>query len=220
MRLINTSTFQLSEFYDSEIPKYAILSHTWGNEEVSYQEWCTRAFRNKAAGYAKIYNFCLICQGDGYEWAWTDTCCIDKTSSAELSEAINSMYRWYDRKVCYAYLVDVPSSDDIEAEDSAFALSRWFTRGWTLQELIAPVAVHFYSKDWIKIGERGEHSVVVARITGIPQRLLMGFEFLHKYSVAQKMSWASKRKTTRIEDIAYCLLGLFDVNMPLPVWRR
>jgi len=214
MRLINTSNLKLSEFYDFEIPKYAILSHTWGSEEVSYQDWCSPNPPYNA-GYWMIYRFFNLCRRNGYAWAWVDTCCIDKTSSAELSEAINSMYRWYQGRVCYAYLVDVPSSDDIDAEDSAFCLSRWFTRGWTLQELVAPKTVYFHSVDWVKIGQRGEHSETVSRITGIPQRLLVGQNYLYQYSVAQKMSWASKRKTTRVEDIAYCLLGLFDVNMPL-----
>jgi hypothetical protein len=124
------------------------------------------------------------------------------------------MYRWSWGKVCYAYLVDVPGSD-VKVQNSAFCLSRWFTRGWTLQELIAPGTVYFCSKDWVKIGERIEHSEAVARITGIPRELLIDPLNLTKYSVAQKMSWASKRKTTRIEDVAYCLLGLVDVNMPL-----
>ena len=167
MRLINTLTLELSEFYDFEIPKYTILSHTWGKEEVSYQQWCWPDLPYNV-GYWKIYHFCNTCRRDGYEWAWIDTCCIDKTSSAELSEAINSMYRWYEDKVCYAYLVDVPSSDDVNVETSAFCLSRWFTRGWTLQELIAPKTVYFYSEDWVKIRQRGEHSEVIARITGIP----------------------------------------------------
>ena len=214
MRLINTFTLELSEFNDSEIPKYVILSHTWGSEEVSYKDWYMQSSYKKA-GYRKVHNFCKICCRNGYKWAWVDTCCIDKTSSAELSEAINSMYRWYSGKTCYAYLADVLSGDEIEAEASAFCKSRWFTRGWTLQELIAPATVYFYSRDWVKVEEKYGRRKIVARITGIPETLLEMPSDLYHYSAAQKMSWASKRKTTRIEDTAYCLLGLFDVNMPL-----
>jgi hypothetical protein len=120
------------------------------------------------AGYWKIHNFCKISRQDGYDWAWVDTCCIDKTSSAGLSEAINSMYRWYEDRVCYAYLDDVPSNDHTEAENSAFYLSRWFRRSWTLQELIAPLIVHFYNKDWVRIAQRAKQSNVIAKITAIP----------------------------------------------------
>jgi len=214
MRLINTSTLELAEFYDSDIPNYAILSHTWGKEEVSYQEWSNKSSLHKA-GYKKIEDFCKICHQNQFEWAWVDTCCIDKTSSAELSEAINSMYRWYRGRVCYAYLVDVPHNDFIQFGDSTFRSSRWFTRGWTLQELIAPRVVHFFNEAWVEIAQRKHHSVILSSITGIPSILLRYPDCLFKFSAAQKMSWASKRKTTRKEDIAYCLMGLFDVNMPL-----
>lgn len=145
-----------------------------------------------------------------------DTCCIDKTSSAELSEAINSMYRWYQKaEVCYAFLSDVPSSEDPHKEESAFRKSRWFTRGWTLQELIAPVHLTFFGSDWEDIGSKLNLKVLISAITKVDARALAGSRILNGWNVAQKMSWASRRVTTREEDIAYCLMGLFDINMPM-----
>jgi len=155
------------------------------------------------------------------EWVWIDTCCIDKSSSAELSEAINSMFRYYQNAVkFYAYLADVPSNDNVRSADSAFVYSRWFTRGWTLQELIASKRVFFYSQDWVQLGSRYDLCAQIASITGIAAEVLVGAEQsptkdFRTSSIAQRMSWASKRRTTRLEDIAYCLMGLFDVNMPL-----
>jgi len=143
---------------------------------------------------------------------WIDTCCIDKTSSAELSEAINSMYRWYQRsQVCYAYLVDVPDATaDHSRPDSLFQQSKWFTRGWTLQELLAPTFVEFYDQNWIEIGTKSSMRTLVQKITNIS--ILVNID---EACVAEKLSWASTRVTTRIEDLAYCLMGLFDINMPL-----
>jgi hypothetical protein len=149
---------------------------------------------------------------------WIDSCCIDKTSSAELSEAINSMFRWYQNaQVCYAYLSDVPAIEDLDhyRKDSEFRRSKWFTRGWTLQELLAPEIVVFYNHDWVEIGTKALMSGVIRSITNIDRGFLMGESEIKPACVAQKMSWASRRKTTRLEDTAYCLMGLFDVNMPL-----
>jgi hypothetical protein len=143
---------------------------------------------------------------------WIDTCCIDKTSSAELSEAINSMYRWYQKsQVCYAYLVDVPdATTDHSRPESLFQQSKWFTRGWTLQELLAPTFVEFYDQNWIEIGTKSSMRALVQKITNISTLV-----DIDKACVAEKLSWASTRVTTRIEDLAYCLMGLFDINMPL-----
>lgn len=289
MRLINTATLQLHDFLDSHIPlSYAILSHTWGAEEISLHEWRAielkrdqdNDFANllalslqfgawtqhteRKAGYRKVVDFCNICLRDGYEWAWVDTTCIDKTSSAELSEAINSMFRWYRKAArCYALLTDVedksvivdtvsedgsstssgsrsdesdnevdlmkqsyweehppPDVSSIEWEQhkkSGFMSSRWFTRGWTLQELIAPPTVRFYDRNWQLIGTRYKLARVIEEITKIPCKVLTcpyGDTFL-EYPVAEIMSWASKRQTSRVEDIAYSLLGLFRISMPL-----
>ena len=139
MRLLNTSSINIYVFSGDEIPEYAILSHTWGDEEVSLQELDKDESRAKA-GYSKIQSCCALANLQGWQYVWIDTCCIDKSSSAELSEAINSMFRWYrDAKVCYAYLEDVAINSH---EDSmvAFRKSRWFTRGWTLQELLAVIS--------------------------------------------------------------------------------
>jgi hypothetical protein len=157
-----------------------------------------------------IYFNILICQT-------VDTCCIDKTSSAELSEAINSMYTWYKNAiVCYAYLSDARMFNcrTMWATEEEFKKCRWFTRGWTLQELIAPPSVRFFSQDWIFIGEKFHLSGILSNITGIDIATLIGGN-VTDVSVAKRMSWASKRVTTRVEDIAYCLLGIFEVSLPL-----
>jgi hypothetical protein len=144
------------------------------------------------------------------------SCCIRKTSSAELSEAINSMYRWYkNSEICYAYLADVPDDDNVHEEDSEFSKSRWYTRGWTLQELLAPIQVDFYSAGWQYLGTKDQMASTISRIAGISVTALTNADMIFTYSVAQRMSWASQRETTRLEDTAYCLMGLFDVNMPL-----
>jgi len=157
MRLINTRTHKLKDFGASPAP-YAILSHTWGEDEVIFQDMTDLAAAKRKGGFSKIEGCCRQALKDGFDWAWIDTCCIDKSSSAELSETINSMYRWYEASLkCYAFLSDVASPvyspalgdepfESLEAEADFFA-STWWTRGWTLQELIAPFDVHFYSKD-------------------------------------------------------------------------
>jgi len=215
MRLLDTQTLALSEFSPNAIPPYAILSHTWGegDEEVKLQDLGAPSVARKA-GYAKIKGCCRQAQKDGLAYAWVDTCCIDKTSSAELSEAINSMFRWYaNAKVCYAYLVDVPSSSDSN-DLVSFRSSRWFARGWTLQELIAPGNVVFYTREWKKLGTKKELYVTISVVTGIHEDILPGRN-LAEVSIADRMSWVSRRVTTRPEDMAYCLLGIFDINMPL-----
>jgi hypothetical protein len=232
MWLINVETFTLEEFFEgeslklSEVP-YAILSHRWNNEEVSFREMQALDDRVKSKkGFAKIRHTVEQAKRDKLKYAWVDTCCIDKTSSAELSEAINSMYRWYqDSTVCYAYLADVSH------QWGSWELSDWFNRGWTLQELIAPQVVEFYDKDWVRFGEKVSYTntnytrnnriwsvrevSTLSEITGIPHELLFEGRPKETYSVAQRMSWAANRVCARTEDIAYCLLGLFDINMPL-----
>jgi hypothetical protein len=152
---------------------------------------------------------------DGLKYVWIDTCCIDKRSSAELSEAINSMFRWYrGAKHCYAFLEDVPANLDTTEDSSSFTRARWFKRGWTLQELIAPFFVRFYSGNWTFLGNSKTLRDIIVRITGVSSHILLGGD-LRRESIAKRMSWASQRETTRDEDMAYCLLGIFDVNMPL-----
>lgn len=230
MRLLNIGTFGFEEFFNDEnVPKYATLSHTWGNDEVTFQDLSgPLGLAKTKEGFQKI----LFCSNqaliDGLTHVWIDTCCIDKTSSAELTEAINSMYRWYkEAEVCYVYLADVsnpPStlfiaeSEECQKFWDIFAKSRWFTRGWTLQELIAPSKLSFYSREWLTIGQ--EISVnnklveKVSTITGIRVEVLQGYP-PGKICVAERMRWAARRKATRPEDMAYSLMGIFDVNMPI-----
>ncbi|KAK3682819.1 HET domain-containing protein [Podospora appendiculata] len=227
MRLLDTHTLQLKEFIGKNIPSYAILSHTWnGDEELSFQEWqkLSPAVENKS-GYLKILGACQIAAGNCHQYLWIDTICIDKTSSAELSEAINSMFAWYrDSAVCYVYLSDVDEvpgvdGDDVMARDSPFRRSRWFDRGWTLQELLAPKHRVFTTSDWISISDFVPSAAIIdaiSDITGIGSTYLNeGWSAIKTASVARRMSWASKRETTRVEDLAYCLFGLFNINMPL-----
>ena len=224
MRLLDINTKQLELFYDvNERPKYAILSHTWGKEEVTIHD-LQREDVEDMAGYIKIKYLCEQARRDGIKHVWIDTCCIDKSSSAELSEAINSMFKWYaDADVCYAYLVDVQVSPGLESTpryndlpfQRTFGASRWFTRGWTLQELLAPEHVFFYDKDWKKLGSKAELSEIIAAITRINEQALTRPWSLPTFSIAARMSWASARNTTREEDLAYCLLGLFGINIPL-----
>jgi hypothetical protein len=227
MRLINVKTLKLESFFDKAVPPYAILSHRWGPEELTYQDM--RAGPSSSArsklGFAKVRGVCdLVCDrfydAAPYEcdYVWVDTCCIDKSSSAELSEAINSMFEWYRKaKICFAFL------DDVTADGRRpMSKSLWFTRGWTLQELIAPDDVVFYDGTWNRIGDRTGMSGELTEVTGVPAALLArrcspirAGKLLDTYSVAAKMSWASRRRTTRVEDEAYCLMGLFGVHMPL-----
>lgn len=169
----------------------------------------------QSEGYQKIRSCCALGAAEGHEYVWIDTYCIDKTSSAELTEAINSMYRWYQgAQICYAYLADVHNDHqlwDTTAEE-AFSKSRWFTRGWTLQELLAPKNVVFYEQNWRKLGSKSNLIAQISLATGIQQDHIHN---INGASVAQKMSWASKRQTRRVEDVAYSLMGIFDVNMPL-----
>ena len=216
MRLVNTSTLELHEFVGSDIPKYAILSHTWEHGEVLFHDMANQAALH-LPGFAKISRFCERARSENLEFGWIDTCCIDKSSSAELSEAINAMYEWYRKAtVCYVYLSDLSvlaqNDDDKEGREKKFQDCHWFTRGWTLQELLAPQYVKFFDKDWITFGSRRSLAPDLVSITGIDATYL---ERPHWASIATRMSWASSRKTTRVEDVAYCLLGLFEVNMPM-----
>lgn len=220
MRLLNTHNLNLEEFFPQDVPRYAILSHTWGSEEITFSE-LKRS--NRKAGYKKIRGFCDRAVEAGLDYAWVDTCCINKDSSAELSESLNSMFRWYaNATICYAYLDDVQGNLSEKETEEAFERSRWLTRGWTLQELIAPKSVVFYGANWAKLGTRDSLKSTIEKVTGIHSLALDGnFEKVRKeFSIAQRMSWAADRKTTRVEDEAYCLLGIFNVNMPLLYGER
>ncbi|KAK3689198.1 hypothetical protein B0T22DRAFT_480415 [Podospora appendiculata] len=255
MRLINTDTLLVEEFMGDYHGRYAILSHTWEKDEVSFQDMTLIANDQSPdsdktktkAGYQKVAAFAKAAAADGFSRVWVDTCCIDKSSSAELSEAINSMFRWYSKASrCYVYLADVPDgweaslphafehhdhggallTVDIPAHlrrmpwpvrgavDHSFYQSRWFTRGWTLQELLAPVDVVFYSSAWTRGPTKTDLIEHLGRITGIPHAALETGD-CSAVSIADRMRWALARETTRVEDTAYCLLGIFDVNMPM-----
>jgi hypothetical protein len=215
MRLINTSSLDYEEFESAVAPPYAILSHTWSSVELSFQDVQNDRKAGKELEYSKLIEGCRAAAKHGYSYLWIDTCCIDKTNSVELSEAINSMFRWYQQAgICLAYLFDVPPGSEVLNKESQFAKSRWFTRGWTLQELLAPSEVEFLASDWTKITSRTDSSSVLADITGISTDFLSGND-LENASIAMRMSWASRRTTTKAEDIAYCLMGIFDIQMPL-----
>ncbi|GAW21828.1 hypothetical protein ANO14919_113530 [Xylariales sp. No.14919] len=312
MWLLNTTTIELKSFSEDKIPEYAILSHTWGYDEVLFEDVYKKPveqWKDKVGG-VKVLKFVELASQRGINYVWVDPCCIDKRSSSELSEAINSMFKWYrNSRICYAYLSDVlstgeeDSTDDgstdgesIDGEDLIeedqrdyvrmighrrrvrhskrvqrgkkalqnmmdrrngkiqpewkeappldtvpFEKSRWFKRGWTvryayiylvlliceahqalltfkqLQELIAPSKVQFWNREWSNIGSRSRWSGTISLITGIDESVLktsLGLRF-YPQSVHTKMTWAQGRETTREEDGAYSLMGLFQVNMPL-----
>ena len=231
---LNRRAGKILDCRNDESTEYAILSHRWMEKnsgetaEVNYEEMVQLAnmdtekqgeIRNRD-GYQKILKCCKQAEKDGFEWLWVDTCCIDKRSSAELSEAINSMYHWYEKSArCYAYLHDVsdpsfPAKPDSERY-SHYGWPEWFSRGWTLQELIAPTNVQFFNKDWQFIGDKRRHCSTLQAITRVPQNILRNGFSLTRPCVAQIMSWAADRNTSRVEDEAYSLMGLLGVNMPM-----
>ena len=234
MWLLDTHTLRLHHFESPEAVEegYAILSHVWGAQELSFQElqeitgWCERSGGDPHAFVTtKISRFCQLAELHGYKWAWIDTCCIDKTSSAEVSETLNAMFRYYSvAKVCYAYLSETTLDilNKIKEylghpefwKDEQFSRDPWHRRGWTLQELIAPRNVHFLSDTWEFLGSKIDFADGLERITGVPAGVLKFERQLKDVSIVQRMSWASKRKTTRPEDEAYCLMGIFNVSMP------
>jgi hypothetical protein len=215
MRLLNVHTLKLHTFYGDAIPKYAILSHTWlaADEEVTFLHLQTQepATWRQLPGAKKIFYTCQQARGDGHTWAWIDTCSIDKSNNAELSEAINSMFRWYQRsEVCYVYL-----SDHVYRPNSDPFTSRWWTRAWTLQELVAPKHVQFFDAYWQEIGTKSDRADDIASRIGIDARTLHDSRQMYLQCVAQRMSWASNRQATREEDLAYSLLGIFNINMTM-----
>jgi hypothetical protein len=221
LKLEGDGGFSLVEVYGDEIPEYAILSHTWGtpSEEVTFADVMERTGTAKI-GYRKLLFCAKQAAADRLQHMWIDTCCIDRSSSAELSECINSMFRWYSEAVkCYVYLADVSTAEGSRSTGEvnwkrAFRKSRWFTRGWTLQELLAPTTVEFFSKEGDKIGDKKSLVARIHKITGISVQALEG-KGLSDFSVNERLSWAQNRQTKREEDAAYSLLGIFDIHMPL-----
>jgi hypothetical protein len=215
MWLINTTSLVLDFIEDPDACMYAILSHTWGDDEVRFQDMADLERARKKKGFSKIERTCQLARDRSIEYAWVDTCCIDKSSSAELTEAISSMFRWYrGSHICFVFLSDLLS---IERRFIADYLPRcrWFTRGWTLQELIASQEIEFYDRGWNLIGTNDSLLNLLVEITGIDVQVLNDSDLLQTVPVARRMSWAASRQTTRVEDLAYCLFGIFDVHLPL-----
>lgn len=212
MWLIDTTTYELINHDDSEDVNYCILSHTWEDDEVSFQDMKDLPRAQQKKGFSKIEAICNLAYQIGTTRAWVDTCCIDKSSSAELTESINSMFRWYKQAAfCVVWLSDMKPDANLEAMSHC----KWFTRGWTLQEMIAPKLIGFYDQAWNHRGSKRDLGPRLSKITGVDAAVLESSDIMFVLPVARRMSWAAKRSTTRIEDQAYSLLGIFDVNMPL-----
>ncbi|EIW54657.1 HET-domain-containing protein, partial [Trametes versicolor FP-101664 SS1] len=239
LRLLDTRSGQFVLVPDPKTARYAIISHTWaavGEQEYkaiadlqsslstssetrspsSRQIPTTNSILSHPQLSRKIKQACEIARLHGYDFLWMDACCIDKSSSAELSESLNSMFEWYRQaSVCYVYLVDVSSDEDVWRHGSAFRGSRWHKRGWTLQELIAPANVVFLSNDWRPLGTKTTLAALLESITGIDTNILLHKAPLSSVSVARRMCWASSRETKRVEDEAYALMGIFGVKIPM-----
>ncbi|KAI0104258.1 HET-domain-containing protein [Nemania sp. FL0031] len=227
MHLLDTTTFELGTGDQPNVryEGYAILSHRWVGEEISFRQLpdvVAELRSNKAPGSTpqieKIRGACKIARDSGFRWLWIDSCCIDKSNAVEFDETIRSMYNWYrDARICITYLNDVDATgswgprlfNSIERDGPSF----WFSRGWTLQELLAPSEVRFYDRNWEYIGTRHSHAQTLSQITGIATDYLLGAKDILSACVATKMSWMAGRTTTRPEDIAYSMLGIFNVHM-------
>lgn len=226
MRLLTydeSGSLVLRTFDSDTLPAYAILSHTWlenNTQEVTFQDLEAGLAISKP-GYAKL-RFCgKRAVEDGLQYFWVDTCCINKSSDPELSEAINSMYRWYHQATrCYVYLADISIRADGTQKltrnewQPFFQRSRWFTRGWTLQELLAPGVVEFYTRDEDRLGDKSSLEHLLCDITSIDLEALRGSR-LDSFGFEEKMRWAAGRNTKRAEDGIYSMLGIFGVSMPL-----
>lgn len=217
-------------FYDIETPseaRYAILSHRWNEDgrtkrELTFQDLQPSSFRDSlnnpvfAHSLSKIKGTCLKVQEHGIEYVWIDSCCIDRRSSVELNGSIASMFKWYElAEVCFAYLSDVTwSFMDFPKSKEQFINSAWFTRGWTLQELLAPKMMVFFDTSWHLIDTREGLSREIQEASGIESEYVNDFKSnSQSISIAKKMSWVSKRKVKKEEDMAYCLFGILDVRI-------
>ena len=220
MRLLkfdDSGGFSLIGPLNRDIPEYAILSHTWGadGEEVTHEDLMNGTGKGKP-GYSKI-KFCVEqAHRDGLRYSWIDTCCINKADFTELSKSINSMFKWYSKATrCYVYLSDVPDlKHPTSTVESSFLKSRWFTRGWTLQELLAPATVEFFSTEGSYIGNKVTLDQTISQITGINILAIQGRN-LSEFSIEERLGWAKLRQTKKPEDKAYSLLGILDISMPV-----
>jgi hypothetical protein len=221
LRYNEQGELSIVSFDDRSTPSYAILSHMWGAdaEEVTFADLVNGDGTAKR-GYKKIHFCGQQARQDGVQYFWVDTCCIDKTDKAELSHAIRSMFRWYQNAArCYVYLSDVSTRkrkiDDVLGEftwEVALRSSRWFTRGWTLQELLAPSTVEFFSQEGEKLGDRISLKTSIHKITSISLGALSG-DPLSQFSVNERLRWKEGRETKREEDGAYSLQGIFSVDI-------
>ncbi|KAK4495999.1 hypothetical protein PRZ48_013267 [Zasmidium cellare] len=232
MRLLNVNSLEFCEFYNRPIPSYVIASHRWASgereedREATYLE-VKEGRSTNTTGFKKVRNFAEYVRTriPGVEWLWVDTCCVNKQDAQELTEAINSMFRWYSAAaVCLAWMADVDNAHDHQG----FKSSGWFKRGWTLQELLAPSLVVFLSKDWRIMGHKSSDTsnsnevsldpgpslnAIITQITGIPEKVLLDFQNGKALSVEERLAWMKDRRTTREEDMSYCLVGILDAPM-------
>jgi hypothetical protein len=227
MRLIDCcgDSLRMQEFIGRPPLPFAILSHTWDTEEVNFQVFNNIATRTAAKGWTKIEQTCREAQRCGFHYVWIDSCCIDKTNNAELSESINSMFRWYsEAALCLVYLNDFDANAAASDRDTMLRRARWFSRGWTLQEIVAARAANFYDSAWCHFGTRASLrneltsiTKIDAEVFSLPQNsdVVVIRDLLDSIPVGRRMAWAATRQTTRPEDMAYCLIGLFSVSMPM-----
>ncbi|KAI1733352.1 hypothetical protein F4680DRAFT_442058 [Xylaria scruposa] len=230
MRLLDTTSFELRNGEQSSFRQegYAILSHRWVGLEITFDELKdhaaelrtgTRPLSSPQAD--KIRGACETARNQGIRWMWIDTCCINKNSATEESESINSMFKWYrEARLCITYLADVKRDAGLPITSTKIFKriyndepSEWFFRGWTLQELLAPQDMQFFDMDWTYMGTKREMADTLARITGIKAQYLTGAEHFSEACIAAKMSWMAHRTTTREEDMAYSMVGIFGVTM-------
>ncbi|KAK1689795.1 hypothetical protein BDP55DRAFT_757784 [Colletotrichum godetiae] len=217
MRLLSTKTTKLEVFDLENAPPYAALSHLWEHDEVRFQDMGDLAAAAQRSGFRKIESACVVAAEEGLGYIWIDTCCVDKENEAKRSEAVESSFRTFiSATICIAYL-----SDDDELKPkfrNSLRRSTWFTRSWTLPELIAPPELVFYSCGWKVMGTRSELQNDLFNITAVGPFILQGGD-LAKVSVARKMFWATNRNTHRHEEVAYTLSGLFGIEM-MPIYGK
>ncbi|KAG2362389.1 hypothetical protein BDR07DRAFT_1333300 [Suillus spraguei] len=213
--LLTTSLSKLQRKVD-EFFRYAMLSHKWASAKDEPQYWQIKGSvyeMDAPREIRKLQQFCTTSKREGYRWAWSDTCCIDKTNNAELQESIISMFSWYkESAITIVYLADV--SDISQLKDS-----QWFKRGWTLQELLAPRFIRFYKQDWQPLidsckNHKVELLTILHDITRVDIEVLKAFQ-PGVDNVKKRLSWVGARTTKKIEDIAYCLMGIFGIHMPV-----
>jgi hypothetical protein len=222
MRLLHLNALGrpvLTDFCGKTIPSYAILSHRWSDSEILIEDISNETYEEKEEGYRKL-RFCANqAAQDNLQYFWIDTCCIDLWNHNERSKAINSMFQWYENSArCYVFLSDVSiptMTEPIQCSDwdTLFRRSEWFTRGWTLQELIAPFSVEFFSRQGHPIGDKASLNQLIHEITSIPIAAL-GNCPLDQFTTSERRRWSENRKTKEEEDIVYCLLGILGISIP------